>query len=592
MESKAQVSRSPVSRTSIVVGTTAASGEPSHSSLFPSPAPSPLRRWAALGVLVLLCLIGLLALLPPAPRDGQAHGAPQETGAATPAANPPLFLGWTKPDLVLVLSGEQRGYLQPCGCSRPQLGGMARRYNFIQTLKKRGWPVVAVDLGDIAPQQNGPQKMLKYVTAMKGLDLLGYSAIGIGANEMAMPTIEALGNYSLNHPTPPVLAANVSLEGPGHMFRGLVHPWVIAHKEAPPRVGITALIGASLAGKDPAVKLVPRARQLLGELKAQKVDLVVLLFDGSFNEAKACAEFCARCRQADKTLPAVDVMMCLSGEEDEPPGVPDHVGRTLVIRLGHKARYVGVVGAFATGQPAAPCKLRYQLVPLGEEYETKEGQEASNPIMALMEDYAKEVKRGNYLARYPRSLHPVQIAFPEKEPEYVGTAICAGCHKDEYQVWKNSAHSHAYESLVKATHPSLRQYDGECVVCHVVGFKYKTGFTDEVKTAFLKDVGCESCHGPGSAHVAKPRDKDIQKAMNPYRRPDGIEPPQARRIRHLKIDKFCQSCHDIDNDVHWDFDKNWPKIVHTMKRRAQAAATPAAQPEPAITAPSSESPKR
>src|SRR5947209_14191611 len=60
-----------------------------------------------------------------------------------------LFAGWAKPQVALLLSGQMHGYLQPCGCSEPQYGGLARRYNFLQSLKDRGWPVVLVDLGDL-----------------------------------------------------------------------------------------------------------------------------------------------------------------------------------------------------------------------------------------------------------------------------------------------------------------------------------------------------------------------------------------------------------------------------------------------------------
>ncbi len=38
------------------------------------------------------------------------------------------------------------------------------------------------------------------------------------------------------------------------------------------------------------------------------------------------------------------------------------------------------------------------------------------------------------------------------------------------------------------------------------------------------------------------------------------------KAKNLAIDKFCQTCHDIDNDVHWihgAFEKTkWPKIIH------------------------------
>jgi hypothetical protein len=524
---------------------------------------------AALALLAGLCLVGVFALLPVGPGPGQAQGTVPGSGPAS-ATPPALFRGWGRPDVALVVSGEQRGYLQPCGCSHPQLGGMARRYNFIQGLKRRGWPVVAVDLGDIAPRA-GLQRMLKYVTAMKALDVLGYSAVGIGQGEMAMPLIEALGNYTLNNPSPRVLAANLAEREKGQLFHGLVDSWKVAAPPGAPRVGITSLIDRSVTDKvkDPNLKLAPRMRQVLLDLKAQRVDLVVLLYEGTLKEAAACAEFCARCRQQDATLPAVDVMLCLSGEDDEPPGVPDRVGRTLVVRLGHKSRYVGVLGAFRTGKADRPFDLRYQLVPIGEEYETAKGREATNPVMVLMEEYAKDVKRGNYLARSPRSVHPLQNEFPGAR--YVGSKRCANCHKAEYKVWKDSKHAHAYKTLVDTPNPSLRQYDPECVTCHVVGFAYKTGYHDEVTTPLLKDVGCESCHGPGSAHVADTDNLKIREAMNPWKA------VPAGRLRDLQIDKFCQSCHDIDNDVHWDFTKNWPKVVHRMARRR--AAAPAAQPE-------------
>src|SRR4051812_33381515 len=115
-----------------------------------------------------------------------------------------LFRNWPKPDVALVLSGQQHGYLLPCGCSRPQKGGLERRYNFVQLLKDKGWLVTAVDGGDV-PQVNGPQGLpnvqgpIKYRYSMEALNLIGYdkakeqhayAAVGIGPNELAMPLEE------------------------------------------------------------------------------------------------------------------------------------------------------------------------------------------------------------------------------------------------------------------------------------------------------------------------------------------------------------------------------------------------------------------
>src|SRR5205814_6270622 len=101
---------------------------------------------------------------------------------------PRLFQGWDKPALALVLSAEQHGYLLPCGCSQPQVGGLERRYNFLKLLKAKGWPVAAVDLGDI-PQREGPRKLpnvrglIKYRYSMESLARMGYLAVGLAACE-------------------------------------------------------------------------------------------------------------------------------------------------------------------------------------------------------------------------------------------------------------------------------------------------------------------------------------------------------------------------------------------------------------------------
>src|SRR5207244_11705560 len=110
------------------------------------------------------------------------------------AADPPavgglaLFAQWPqnqKPEVVLVLTGQTFGYLSPCGCSRPQKGGLERRANFMDELRAKGWPVVGLDLGDVAPPPGKvpEQDLLKYATAMKAMKEMGYAAVGLGKND-------------------------------------------------------------------------------------------------------------------------------------------------------------------------------------------------------------------------------------------------------------------------------------------------------------------------------------------------------------------------------------------------------------------------
>src|SRR5438270_215997 len=83
---------------------------------------------AGLGVLIIGVALLIFLQLPPPGGDAQPVGPPKGKGNE-------LFRGWPdKLDVALVLSGQQYGYIQPCGCSEPQYGGLTRRYNFLQTL--------------------------------------------------------------------------------------------------------------------------------------------------------------------------------------------------------------------------------------------------------------------------------------------------------------------------------------------------------------------------------------------------------------------------------------------------------------------------
>jgi hypothetical protein len=336
-------------------------------------------------------------------------------------------------------------------------------------------------------------------------------------------------------------------------------------------VSVTSIVGPTVAEhiKDPTVKFERSDKsldQLLEKMRAAKVDLPILLYHGHATpredgkkEAITCAE----------KYPQFPVIVCLS-EEDEPPAGPlvvEHPKsgtRNYVFRLGHKGKKIGVLGVYHRGPGNAEFTFKYQLVEMGEEYMTPKGQEAEHPIMKLMEDYTRELKDQNYLARYGQSKHLLQALPPvpelgEETPTFVGSEKCRGCHRSAFKVWKNTPHSHAYQTLVDARNPSLRQYDGECIVCHTVGFGYNGGFTDEKKTEHLKNVGCESCHGPGSLHVKHPHDPEWQQRMNqPWR-------AKNANAKQLAIDNFCQKCHDEDNDVTWTnnaFPKKWEKIKH------------------------------
>lgn len=530
------------------------------------------KGWLRLDILGLVLVLAVLAgvglmFLSQASRDGQAQTISDDKTKPSP-----LFRNWDKPDLAILISGQMHGYLGPCGCSRPQYGGLLRRYNFVKKLREKDWPLVAVDLGDIA-SASSPQAGLKYTAAMKILNLIGYSAIAVGKNEFYLP-IEVVEGHALNNPMPRVLAANMS----DRVFE----PWIIPDK-VNLKIGIVGLIGPSVVSqvsKFPNVKFAKNNRDVidksLKELGAKNPELVVMLYEGTFKEAQSAAQFFAAERKKNAQLPAINVILCLE-EEEEPSGVPRQVEDTWILGIGHKGRYVGVIGAYRDASKPGKFSLKYQLVSIGPEYNTPEDGKESHPVMAILQEYAKDVKNGGYLTKFPRTKHPVQLAFPNSR--YIGSERCADCHQHAHNVWAKTSHSHAFQTLIDSPRehgpqPDFRHFDGECVSCHTVGFNYLSGFADPTNTIKqnqrLINVGCESCHGPCSAHESNPQNVAIHKLINPYKS-DPAAPMAIQKQRQNQLDHFCQKCHDIDNDVNWSkvpFQQKWMHIAHPTPKKA------------------------
>ncbi len=555
----------------------------------------PAWRWLGLSLVMLATLLASYFVI----RGTTQHGIAQDVDAGKDRPLP-MFVGWKKPDLAIILSGQMQGYLQPCGCSDPQKGGLSRRYNFMQSLKEKGWPVTAIDLGDIA-QTTMPQHRLKYIYAMKALKLMDYKAIGIGKNEFLMPLIDALAEYSVNDAQPRPVAANLAGTTTGELFHALnVHQGEI-FQASRFKLGVIGVIGdgaakgilEGLPPKQTEVKFIEKEKVLphtLEVLTKQKVDISIMLFQGYEKEAMAYAAALHKEHLKNPAIAPVHVLLCLTEDED-PPAFPQKdagAPSTSILTIGHKGRYVGVIGAWKT---ATGIELRYQLVSMGPEFETKPGLEKANPVTALMEKYTEDVHASNFLARFPRTKHVVQTTHDDAR--YVGSDRCATCHQEASNVWTQSKHSHAFSALVNAKNPKLRQFDGECVVCHTVGFKYSTGYNDLPKDGNLEalakhnqklqDVGCESCHGPGSSHVNNFNDADIRRLINPYRPTarelDPNSSPEAKKEeyvrRHRRLNDFCQGCHDIENDVHWgkmQFEDRWKLIAHPSPKKGLDAA--------------------
>ncbi len=205
---------------------------------------------------------------------------------------------------------------------------------------------------------------------------------------------------------------------------------------------------------------------------------------------------------------------------------------------------------------------------------------------------------------------PTVVEGPFK---YVGVGVCKKCHvkttgafpKGAYLVWQNHVHSAAFRSLslpyTQVVAKRLRQvedpaHDWRCLKCHVTAY----GVDASQRAASYRDadgVGCEVCHGPGSAYA------EINHGpSNPNRYKLGFYKLTNLRERET----LCVSCHNPASPTYKPFNilafsrdiQHWPDLdkkaylkyaEETAREREKAAQATAAAEKQGAAAPAGSS---
>ncbi|MCE9583242.1 MAG: hypothetical protein K8T20_12195 [Planctomycetes bacterium] len=142
--------------------------------------------------------------------------------------------------------------------------------------------------------------------------------------------------------------------------------------------------------------------------------------------------------------------------------------------------------------------------------------------------------------------------------DYVGSAKCRECHTKEHEQWAGTAHGKAFGTLVAKGSAE----DPKCLPCHSTGYGLKTGFTSEAATPQFKDVGCESCHGPGLKHIEAKTDEERRTTIFSF----------DQKCPTCVIERICLTCHDehkrpclSKGESPFDLTTFGPKIRHLSK---------------------------
>ena len=452
----------------------------------------------------------------------------------------PLFVDWPQPQLTLLITGRQHGYIEPCGCTglENMKGGLSRRHTLLGRLVERGWRPVAIDVGNQV-RRIGRQAEIKYQTTIDGLKKIGYQGIGYGPDDLRLAGTELyLATLGDGKPAP-LVCANASVLGQTPSLR--------TFRVGEKKIGITSILGAAqqkvIASKDIELSSPDEAlARVVPKLQAEQCDLLILLAHASLEESKRLA----------KKFPHFDIVVTAGGATG-PPRQPEKIAGTgtTLLQVGEKGMYAGVVGVYDDPDQ----KLRYQRVPLDGRFAD------SKPMIALLASYQAQLEALGLEGLTIRPLpHPSGHGF-------AGTESCAECHTEAYKVWKNTPHAHATDSLVHPRERDMpRHFDPECLSCHVTGwnpreyFPYKTGYLGLESTPKLHNVGCENCHGPGAEHVAAENgDVDLSEEQIETLR-------QQLRLPLESAERNCLLCHDLDNSpdfhVKGAFRRYWRKVKH------------------------------
>lgn len=490
----------------------------------------------------------------------------------TPHPTPkPLLEGWDVPAAALLLSGEMHGYIEPCGCSLNQMGGLSRRADLLKQMRDRGWPVTAFDVGGLVNNPARRQARLKLAMALKSLKVMNYGGVALGREELHVGVENLLTTTEDDRPA--FLASNLLLLGAPDVVS---QPYrVIAVGKL--RIGVTAVFGESMKGPEigraraegevadvEVLDPVESLTKSLAALEAEKPDLLVLLSHAKRDESeKLAAKF-----------PQFDIILSAGGPEDPDPQ-PKLLGKTLFVLSGQKGKSVGVVGVYPESKDG---RLRFELVSLdGDRFRD------APEIKDQMREYQATLQVHNLVAGEPAIESPWNAQIKESNP-FVGVKVCGECHKKAYEKWLSTGHAKATESIkrgragddgrYKADFIS-RIYDPECVNCHVTGWspdpklvvRYKTGYESEQATPHLLGQQCENCHGPGGRHAELERkfvsDKSVESEVEKF-----------RELAYIGLDqvaeKRCVKCHDGDNDPHFKtdgdvFEQYWEEIKHPWR---------------------------
>jgi hypothetical protein len=477
------------------------------------------------------------------------------TSSGTPSSATPT--ADSKPSLRLFLLSNVAGALEPCGCSKDQLGGASHFASLFQAEKAEAKSALVLGAGPLFFQdpksmpEKATQDRWKAEALAKGAEKLGVAAWTPGVNDFAagvdgfrsLAGTAQAGFLAANARGAAGLSASKTIEVDGI------------------RIGVTGVVDPKVgaAGGFEVEPPVEALRREVAALRSGGARLVVVLAALPRGEALRLTD----------AIPDLDVLVVgkpsEKGDGNDAPRAPVLAGSTLVVELSNHLQTTARLDLFLREDAGGSGRIQLadgsglaraeQLVGVSQQIRDLEhrinGWESSKVVRAddlaarkkdlerlrteklTLESQTAETPTGSYfkyslveireklgkdpameevtLGYYKRVNDHNKVAFKDRMPpaagdgpSYLGVDACSTCHAEERAVWDKTGHAKAYETLEK----KFVEFNLDCVSCHVTGYEKPGGSTVTFVDSF-KGVQCETCHGPGSLHAKEPTKKGL-----------------------------------------------------------------------------------
>lgn len=510
----------------------------------------------------------------------------------------------SKPTFTVFAVAEMRGQIGPCGCTTDPLGDIARTVDLVERARGEG-PVMFVDAGSLlysrapVPPHLAAQEELKadllaetYRTALKA-DVVGIGPADLpnGPGDVArlrLPRLVTNVQISDDKASSADGARIVELGGAKAGVFGVVAPAALKHAEV----------------ADP----VAAGKRAVAKLRADGAQVVIGLVQASSKREAA---------QLVRDIGGIDLAVAGLGltapEPNEVDIEPQPVGDGWMVIPANRGQVVSRVDITvrgggplidAIGPAAASAKLAtldQQLAALDADLAAFAKDAAADKAFVAQKQTERaqlaadrdrlKVRplvippRGSYftleqirinkalacntsvqdaVAKYNRATGELNVkaagSTPVRPPAkgqaaFVGGEACSDCHSEAADFWAKTRHAGAWKTLEDRN----QQFDLECIGCHVTGWD-RPGGSNLAHNDKLRDVQCETCHGPGSIHVEK----------------GGLEKPAA--VMLSPPDNLCATqCHTKEHSDTFQLEAYMRDVVgpgHGAERRTKLGDGP------------------